>query len=517
MVDVKLSAPVGDVSRNSGAKVANKKSDVELVQSMLTANGFGTPVTGTMNRGTQKAIVAAQKKLMGSKAPDGVVDPGGKMSTALKPKYVKYLKELEKTRFYRLPQYNNVVVPEATYLKMEKEMLTNLRGIHKIMQKSFAASKEMHIEYLRAGAAEKGILRAVSTAIVITAGQIKLPSKRLMDLAEGSLINLKRCISAKDFAAIDNAMFEADRTLSNYDKDILRYLSQISRTSWYIGTSLNVTTCAGWIVVGAMATPILVTAGAGSAGAVAISGAGVAAMQSAVNEVGGYAEGKQSSAFNAAYNIMIDGTIGGVTGVIGGKLPEPFKKTVGKYLSGRVAAKFGQLAGGKAEAVLIDWLSHAGAEVAAEALGSAVKLIGATAKSGKMPTQKEFEAATCDILFKLMGSNFLKLMGGLETKAAVAGKGILTDRLVPEWFNKYAKGDVPPDVRKAIMNTVTTKLNEEAAKQVFLKGVSDMKGKPTDTKLMKQGADKTIKEKKLEGMVDKEMRAAMRKHKCPMK
>lgn len=249
----------------------------------------------------------------------------------------------------------------------------------------------------------------------------------------------------------------------------------------------------------------------------AISGGGVAALQSSVNEVGAYAYGKPVTLFGSMYKVLIDGAVGGVTGVIGGKLPEPFKKTIGKHLSGKVASKFTGLAGDKAEALIVEWLSHGGAEVAAEALGAAVKLFAASAKSGKAPTQKEFEAATCDILFKLMGANFLKMLGGLESKAGESGKAILSGRMIPEWFNKNAKGKVPPNVQKLVMTTVANKLNEQAAKVVFDKGVSSLKGKNTSQQLLKIGMTEGIKNKELSNKMDKLIRDELRKHKCPIK
>jgi hypothetical protein len=182
-----------------------------------------------------------------------------------------------------------------------------------------------------------------------------------------------------------------------------------------------------------------------------------------------------------------------------------------------VAAKFTGLAGTKAEALIIEWLSHAGAEVAAEALGSTLKLFAAAAKSGKAPTQKEFEAATCDILFKLMGANFLKMLGGLESKAGESGNAILTGRMLPEWFNKYAKGQVPPKVQNEVMKTVAQKLNEPAAKVVFDQGVSSLKGKNTSQKLVKQGIEKGIKDKALLEAINKQVRDELKRRKCIIK
>lgn len=517
MAQMKLSAPVGQAPRTSpGAKVANKFPDIFLVQRMLSANGYPTPTTGKMNGGLIKAIGAAQKKLTGAKAPDFVVDPGGKLEKALMPKFQKEVALDKKDPLVRLSG-TDIIVRLSALQKEKAKLLKHMAGIHKILVKSYAVTYEAHLECLRAGAYEKSLLEAISTAVVVAVGRIKLPSQAVMRNAESAVDNLGRAIRAKDLVAVDNAMYEADRCLQNYDKEMYRYYSQLSRTAWYVGTTLNVTNTVGWTIVGAMATPIAVTAGAGTVGAMAVSGAGVAGMQAAVKEIGTYAYGKPVTLFGSMYNVMVDGAVGGVTGAIGGALPEPFKKTIGRHLGGKVAGKISALAGDKAEKVIIEWLSHGGAEVAAEALGAAVKLLGATAKSGKLPTQKEFEAATCDILFKAMGSNFLKMLGGLEKSAANSGKAILTDRMMPEWLNKFAKEPVPPEVRKKIAGTVVTKMNENAAKLVFDYGVSNLKGKDNAQKLLKQGTEKTLKDKKLARDFDKLMRAEMKKHKCMVK
>jgi hypothetical protein len=63
MSQVKLSAPVGLSPRQGeGAKVANKKPDVIIVQEMLRASGLNVSVDGGVNAGLLKAILAYQIK-----------------------------------------------------------------------------------------------------------------------------------------------------------------------------------------------------------------------------------------------------------------------------------------------------------------------------------------------------------------------------------------------------------------------------------------------------------------------
>jgi|GEM_PF-3454810 len=71
----KLSGAVGQSPRPDGkAKVPNKKSDVELVQKLLTGAGLKVKATGKADKATVDAILKFQKTVVKLKDPDGVVD-----------------------------------------------------------------------------------------------------------------------------------------------------------------------------------------------------------------------------------------------------------------------------------------------------------------------------------------------------------------------------------------------------------------------------------------------------------
>ena len=519
MAQPKLSAPVGQTPRTSpGDRVANNKDDVILIQTMLKANGFPVAIDGKMNPGVQKAIAAARKKLTGEVRPDAVIDKNDDLTKAMTSKYNAYLTKLEKERFYTLPAISKHPIPESEYFAIQKQILKHLDGICKVQERTYQYYHKIHIDCLKAGAGQEGMLKAISTAVVVSIGMIKLPDQAKMRNAEAAVKRLRSAISAKNFAVIDAAMQRCERALDIYYAELIRYLSEPTRTAFRVGTSLQVTTAAGWIVVGAMATPVVMTAtGLGVAGASAVGGAGVAAMQSASNEIGSYGVGKQDSFGNAIWNIAVDGTVGAIGGAIGSKLPEPFKKVIAERMSGAVASRLTWLASDKAKEVIIAWVSHAGAEVAAEALAESVKLMGIVAKKGKPPTQKDFEAAFQSLLFKGLASNFLKNLEGFEKFIVSKNKKYMTTKMLPDAFMRVAKGPVPPDVQKKVVDTIVKKYNEEISKAVFGFGIEKVKGKETKEVMYKTGHGKMERDPKIKKKIDDAVRAELKKNKCPVK
>ncbi len=74
----KTNALPSNISASVGKKGVNNAEDVEAVQMAMNNFGYGLKVDGDCGPITKKAIVKFQKEEVGTKKPDGRVDPGGK-------------------------------------------------------------------------------------------------------------------------------------------------------------------------------------------------------------------------------------------------------------------------------------------------------------------------------------------------------------------------------------------------------------------------------------------------------
>lgn len=90
----KLSAPVGARPRPSkGPEAKNKPADVELLRTLLQANGYNKVSDGRKVDALLLKVIGAHQKKLGYKSPDGVVDPAGKTFKSLLPKYLAAVKK----------------------------------------------------------------------------------------------------------------------------------------------------------------------------------------------------------------------------------------------------------------------------------------------------------------------------------------------------------------------------------------------------------------------------------------
>jgi len=518
MAKVKLTAPVGRSPRESeGKKVENKPADVMTVRAMLEANKIGPlGMSSKVDTGLIKAIEKYQKKI-GIKKPDGVIDPGQRTFNAGVTKYEKALKEAAKEPRVRVNfRGKDIECSQKEYDALKKEVIGNLTPYMKSLISMHNFAVEAHQDYLDTAMLKDGVLNAVAQVIIIKGGGVKeVNIKYVLDSikAKGAL---ERAISTKDLKLIDEALPPAEKAINALNAELLRFLKEFTGSAQTTVFVCSVTSAVGFAVVGALAAPVLVTGAGLSAGSAAIvSGAGVGILQSASQEVGRHASGaKGASAWGSVKSVVIDGTIGGLTGGIGSKIPLGWCDDAAKAVAPRLASKVPFLAGKQLERYISNYLAGSGQEVIKSALGEAVKILGASAKSGKAPTQKDFDKALQSILYSALLGGVVKNLGSFQKKWAYKNKEVLQGKILPARWDKIAKSnDIPNTLKAKMWAEVMNKVSDEGLKVGFNAVIAGTTGSENEAKFTKKAEEALKKDKRIEKLVDAEIEKALKKYK----
>lgn len=524
MSSAKLTAPVGQSPRPSqGDDVKNKPEDVLLVRKMLEANKIGPLGTSNkMDAGLLKAIGAFQKK-SGFKNPDKVIDPGGRTFTALLPAYKKQLAEEEKAAKEPMVEVKyrgkTIYCTPKEYEAVKADVIKRLTPYMTSLLKNHDNALDTYTHYLDVAQMKDGVLNAVAQVIIIKAGSVKMPNNKLCLASIKASGKLQRAMMSKDLKLIDEALPQAEIAIGAFSNDLLRFLKEFTGSAETTATVLMISSAACFAVVGALAAPVLVTAGGMSAGGAAVaSGAGVGVLQSASQELGKHASGQKVTAWQSIQSIVIDGTVGGLTGGIGSKIPLGFCDDAAKWVAPKLASKVAFLSGPQLQKFLTNYLAGSGQEVIKTVLGEAVKEVGRIMKTGKAPTEKEFEAIVTSILYSALLGGVIKNLGGFQKKWAYKNREILQGQIFPDRLAKLAKGNDIPNVLKAkLWAEVANKVSDEALKIGYGAIVSSATGKESEAQMVDLAAKAAQKDKALISLIDKELEKALKKHKVPVK
>lgn len=522
MASDRLKAPVGLSPRTGeGDPVRNNADDVTLVRNMLRANGFNVPEGSKVDAGLLKAIGHFQKKA-GFKTPDQVVDPGGKTFKALLPKYEAWQKEMSKP----VPMLKVVwkgkehLLTQKDYDKMVVDIFKQLERYMKSLISSNKLNQEIFNEYIETAQIKRGLMDAVTNAMIMSWRDVKFPSGKLAGEAAGATRALERAMSSRDLKLLNTALPEAERAINAFSADVSRFLKEFTGSGQSLVTVLNVTSAVCFGIVGVMAAPALVAAtGMTAASAAVVSGAGVAVIQSTSQELGKHASGQKVTVLESVKNIALDGAVGVLTAGLGNKIPVKWADELAASLAPKLASKVPWLTKEVAESFLKNYLLKGGAESVKTAYGEAVKIIGEIAKSGKPPTAKQFQDAAVSVLFTLVSAGVLSKLGGVQKKWTYRNKEILEGTILPARFAKLAKSNEIPKVIKAKMYAdALSKAQEEASKAGFAGLIDMLSGGTDDEKKLLDAAEKALlSDKRIEKLIDKAFEESMKKNKVGAK
>ncbi len=517
MVQIKLTAPVGKAPRTSeGKPVKNKASDVVLVRQMLASNGIG-PLgdSKTMDTGLIKAIGVFQKK-MGFKSPDHVIDPGGKTFKALEPKYAAQIREAAKVVTYEVKFRNMTLTITADDLKMlQKDVFKRLTPYMRSIIRSHKQSLKTYQDYLDTAMMKDGYMNAFTQVLIIKVGSVKWPDSKLASRAIKASGKLEQAIKSKDMALLEKALPEAEKAINAFNADVMRFLYEFSGSAQTTGVVLSVASAVSFAVVGALAMPVLVTgAGIGVGTATVASSTGVGILQSASQELGSYASGqKKMTVWGSVKSIAIDGAISGLTAGIGAKIPLGFIKKMAKPLAARLASKVPFMTGKQLEKFITSYLVGSGEAVIKSSISQVIKLFGIMVKSGKMPTEKDFDAAIEDLIYTALLGGLVKNLGRFQTKWLYKNKSMLTGTLFPASLAKLAKGtEIPKTLQVKLWAEVMNKVSDKALKAGYHEVYNRATGNETDKQLADMAGKAMLKDRELQSLIDREMAKALKKH-----
>jgi hypothetical protein len=519
LVAAKLKGPVGLSPRESkGDPVKNTPADVLLVRQMLEANKIGPlGLSNKMDIGLLKAIGVYQKKI-GIKAPDQVIDPGQRTFKALLPKYTAAVKQAAKEPMVEVKFRGKIIRCTPKELQQVKaDVIKRLMPYTKSLISSSKLAVETYQDYLDTAMLKDGLLDAVAQSIIITAGRVKMPSNSLCIKSIAAAGKLDRAMKSKDFKLIEKALPEAEQAINAFQADIQRFLADFIGSAKTTVLVLKVTQTGCFAVVGALAAPVLVTGAGLSVGAAALTaGAGVGVLQSASEELGKHASGTKQTAWASIKNIAIDGTIGGLTAGIGSKIPLSWCDDAAKAVAPKLASKVPFMATKQLEKYIANYLAGSGQEVIKSAFAEGVKVVGKIAKTGKPPTQKDWDKAVQNVIYSALMGGMVKNLGSFQKKWAYKNKAILQGQILPNRWASLTKGNTIPATLKAKMwAEIMNKVSDTGLKSGYDAVLERTSGAENEAKLVAAAEVAVKKDKKLEKLVDAEIKKALKKYKVP--
>ena len=517
MSKTKLTAPVGLSPRESkGEKVKNKAADVVLVRKMLEANNIG-PLgeSGSIDSGLLKAIKKFQSKI-GFKKPDMVVDPGGKTFGALVKKYDKALAEVAKIPMVEVTYKGKVLtLTKKDHELLVKDVFNKLDSYYKSLVSNHENCLRTQQHYLDVAMIKDGLLNAVAQALIVTAGSVKMPSSSIIGRSIRATGMLQAAFSRKDLALLNTALPEAEAAITALNAEILRFLKEFTGSAQTTATVLGVASAGCFAIVGVLAVPVLVTSTALSAtGALVVSGGSVAVLKSGSEELGKHASGMKVTLWDSLRAVTVDGTVGLLTAGIGNKIPLGFVTKISKALAPKLASKIAFMSTQQLEKFISNYLVGSGTEVIKGAVGEGIKLVGIMAKTGKVPTEKDFDKAVEALIYAALLGGLVKNLGSFQKKWAFKNRETLQGTIFPARLAKLAKegNNIPNTLKAGLWADVMNKVSNEALKAGHHEVYSRATGKESEKKLTDMAARALLKDKGLQKIIDQELIKAMKKH-----
>lgn len=444
MPSIQLSAPVGLAPRPfEGAAVKNTAKDVSLLRDMLAANGIG-PLgqSAKMDAGLIKAINHFQKKA-GFKVTDSVVDPDGRTFKALLPKYQKALKALEKARKEPLYQMKfkrkTILCNKAEYDRLYAQALKNVQSRVSSLLSYNRILQMNQKEYQDTADFSNDAAMALMHALFVSVATTGAPNPALAKKAASAAAALNKLKNSKDLARIHKELPKAEKAIQTFAKDMNRFESQYISGGKGIVTGLEITRDLGFVAVGIIATPMIVTAGASLTVAMVASGAGVSLLQSAIDEGVKHQTGQTDDIGASAKKVLTDALVGGLLARIPTKAPKQFLSKISTQVAARVSTKTSLVQKSTILKYSDKVIHDGGLQLYKSSYEEAVKLTGDSIKKGKPPNAKDLDRIVTNIVDNSAANLINSRLDDLFKKFSYQHKDVITYTLVPQRLNKLVK------------------------------------------------------------------------------
>jgi len=150
------------------------------------------------------------------------------------------------------------------------------------------------------------------------------------------------------------------------------------------------------------------------------------------------------------------------------------------------------------------------------AINEGIKVIHKTVKTGKPPTQKDFDAAVQSVLYSALLGGLVKNLGSFQKKWAYKNKDILQGTILPKRWEALTKGnDIPNTLKAKMWAEVMNKVSDVGLKAGYDAVLANTSGAETDSKLTDAAAKALEKDKKIQKLIDEQIKKALKKHKIP--
>lgn len=504
-----LTAPVGDKNRTTKpepgkkapkfAAVANKPSDVEMVQVMLVANGFSVAVDGKCNSGLVKTIRQFQKSKAGFKTPDGIIDPGGTSWKSGQAALNGYMKTVEKLEVYEIKEggktkFVTKVEFEANQAKLLKMAWTKGDGMYSMAE--FWCDTLKKADEMLQGA--EGLLMAMTEfSVRVVNSKAEPPYSPILDArGEASYLCALTKASKPDWKKIVAQETKAVKAYNKASKAFNAYLDAKIGTAGNMLKGAEMTSDISFAVVETYATGYLVvTRGLPPAKAHAIAAAGTSGLKSASIQTGNHLIGKKVDFGKVAVDIAF----GYAKGLAGGKIGAAFLNGAASKLGTKLAAKLSSRVGKKgAELFFQKFLATGyGQGLVENAAKQAIGLFQSGIQKGRSPTRKEYEDAVIQILAgSVLSSPASKQLTAWDVKVPAQTRTFLADTLTPKTLEGVKKGlakkygkelvnDVSSAIYKDLQESVLRTFGNNATLIGSAYTVDRLTGQQTDTQLQK--------------------------------
>ena len=379
-------------------------------------------------------------------------------------------------------------------------------------------NQKTYREYLESAKIKNGILNAITQAVVV-AGRVKYPNATLANASMKSCENLARAAGSKNLVQLRVALPQAEKAVNAFSADVMRFLNEFLGSAGTTATVLTVTSATCFAVVGALGAPILVTAGMTTAGAAMVASGGVSVLASAASELGGAASGQKVDLWQSVKNVAIDGTVGAATAGIASKIPLGFVEKIAKNLAPRLASKVPGIAAAQLTPFITKFLQGTGEETIKSAVGEAITLVGKIAKTGKAPTEKDFEEAVMKIVATALTAGLLKNLASFNKIWAMKSRASLEGQIFPDALKAVMKGNnqLPPVIKAKVWAEVMGKVQEQVIQAGMVLVLDAAKGAFDEARMTAEAQKALLKDARTRKLVEEEMKKALKKNKIEVK
>lgn len=209
-----------------------------------------------------------------------------------------------------------------------------------------------------------------------------LPSGALVDRAILALKGFESAVASGDFKKIEQAMRASEKPINEAYFVMKKYQKEVEGAAGSWLTALEYTKKGSFAIVGALATPMAVSAAGSAVLGNAIVGGGTAFLSSASNEIGKGIVGTSDGAGEAVKAVGLDTFVGaGVTGLIRSKKGQDLIQGVTNRVVGQFAGRYMSKAStAVVKKYAVQYLTRAGDKLLETAMNEASKKAGAKTK-----------------------------------------------------------------------------------------------------------------------------------------